>query len=429
MESLLTPSARARENLKPYQFTLGVNRAELPLWVYWIKVVSGLPVRFLLLFFLMVPFLSGESGLIAVMAINLLTLVYLVADRFTTRKEFTWFRSGFDIPLLLYCLFLFYELLRHETSGGPRLDLMGFVWISSVYFVGYAFDLFPGLNRVMNLVFVLCLLTAAALNMEGWMPYLVDSSLEKRETLFPFSFVDRDTAVTLLTVLLPISISAISLTKKSMSYGKWAMLVLSCALGLAYSALTLRIDVVLALTASTVVILFYAHRWLMLVATLVFAAGFFLLPEATTAWKDVNSDERRSHLKEDLAMFSESPWIGVGLSEYHKRFPSEELPSHNNYFQILASQGLVGLSLHLFLILTLLTFTHRLWNDIPQTHFWHRVLALGLIGSQVSVYMLGLFHWTWNDPSLLATTGYLGGLLCYLGEGYGRGLVSDDYCL
>src|SRR5206468_1777859 len=107
-----------------------------------------------------------------------------------------------------------------------------------------------------------------------------------------------------------------------------------------------------------------------------------------------SNEDRRNVWKANIAMFKDHIWTGIGagqneerLDEYYKKLGIESTfggHAHNNYIQMLSTTGLLGFFFYMLFILSFLLMTHRLWGDIPETHFWHRVVALGALGAQIS---------------------------------------------
>ncbi|MBX9769554.1 MAG: O-antigen ligase family protein, partial [Bdellovibrionales bacterium] len=149
--------------------------------------------------------------------------------------------------------------------------------------------------------------------------------------------------------------------------------------------------------------------------------------------------ERKNVWKANLQMFYDHPWFGIGLGqnearlgEYYQRLGVQSEfggHAHNNYFQYLATTGIIGFACYMIFILTLLLATQRLWSEIPRTHFWHRVIALGALGAQVSMHVGGLTQWNFGDAEVNHMFVFIAAVILYLNERYGRGIVPDDYAL
>ena len=95
--------------------------------------------------------------------------------------------------------------------------------------------------------------------------------------------------------------------------------------------------------------------------------------------------ERLAHWQAGWDMFSEHPWLGVGIGNYEPVYPAYALPrwdeplghAHNYYLNIAAEAGLVGLSA--YLILGAAVFWQA-WRAVRRTSgYWQRV-AVGILG-------------------------------------------------
>ncbi len=95
--------------------------------------------------------------------------------------------------------------------------------------------------------------------------------------------------------------------------------------------------------------------------------------------------ERLAHWQAAWGMFSDHPWLGVGLGNYAAVYPAYALPrwsdplghAHNYYLNISAEAGLVGLSAYLLLIAAILW---QAWRAVRRTSgFWQGV-AVGILG-------------------------------------------------
>jgi O-antigen ligase len=84
-------------------------------------------------------------------------------------------------------------------------------------------------------------------------------------------------------------------------------------------------------------------------------------------------------------MFSEHPWLGVGIGNYEPVYPAYALPrwdeplghAHNYYLNIAAETGLVGLSA--YLILWSAVFWQA-WQAVRRTSGYWQGVAVGILG-------------------------------------------------
>lgn len=106
--------------------------------------------------------------------------------------------------------------------------------------------------------------------------------------------------------------------------------------------------------------------------------------------------ERRAHWQAALGMFSDHPWLGVGIGNYAVAYPAYALPhwddplghAHNYYLNVLAEAGLLGLTAYLFLWGAVFW---NVWRTVRRTFgFWQAVVA-GAFGMLVALSIHNFF--------------------------------------
>jgi putative inorganic carbon (HCO3(-)) transporter len=106
--------------------------------------------------------------------------------------------------------------------------------------------------------------------------------------------------------------------------------------------------------------------------------------------------ERMAHWQAALAMWTEHPWLGVGIGNYEPVYPRYALPlwplplghAHNYYLNIAAETGIVGLSAYLFLWLVALVGA---WRATRRAWGWYWGVAVGVLGVLVHLSVHNLF--------------------------------------
>jgi len=144
---------------------------------------------------------------------------------------------------------------------------------------------------------------------------------------------------------------------------------------------------------------------LILLSFVILMGGLQLLPEAITqrfldflpflGGVDIHTTEvtpanfavieRLAHWQAGWDMFSEHPWLGVGIGNYEPVYPAYALPrwdeplghAHNYYLNIAAEAGLVGLSA--YLILWAAVFWQA-WQVVRRTSGYWQGVAVGILG-------------------------------------------------
>ncbi len=106
--------------------------------------------------------------------------------------------------------------------------------------------------------------------------------------------------------------------------------------------------------------------------------------------------ERMAHWQAALAMWTDHPWLGVGIGNYEPVYGRYALPlwpyalghAHNYYLNIGAEAGVVGLGAYLLLWGAALVLA---WRATRRTFGWEWGLALGLLGVLVHLSVHNLF--------------------------------------
>jgi len=106
--------------------------------------------------------------------------------------------------------------------------------------------------------------------------------------------------------------------------------------------------------------------------------------------------ERMAHWQSALSMWTEHPWLGVGIGNYEPVYPSHALPlwplplghAHNYYLNIAAETGVLGLAAYLFLWGAALIGA---WRAARRASGWYWGVALGVLGVLVHLTVHNLF--------------------------------------
>jgi len=106
--------------------------------------------------------------------------------------------------------------------------------------------------------------------------------------------------------------------------------------------------------------------------------------------------ERMAHWQSALDMWTDRPWLGVGIGNYEPVYGRYALPlwplplghAHNYYLNIAAETGILGLAAYLFLWGAALLSA---WRVTRQTSGWVWGVALGILGLLVHLSLHNLF--------------------------------------
>ena len=106
--------------------------------------------------------------------------------------------------------------------------------------------------------------------------------------------------------------------------------------------------------------------------------------------------ERMAHWQAALAMWTDHPWLGVGIGNYEVAYGEYALPlwsdplghAHNYYLNIAAESGVLGLAAYLLLWGTALAVA---WRATASSAGWAWGIALGILGALVHLAVHNLF--------------------------------------
>ena len=106
--------------------------------------------------------------------------------------------------------------------------------------------------------------------------------------------------------------------------------------------------------------------------------------------------ERLAHWQAAWGMFSDRPWLGVGIGNYEPVYSAYSLPgwteplghAHNYYLNIAAEAGLIGLAA--YLVLWGAAFWQA-WNVVRTTEGYWRGVAVGILGALTHLSVHNLF--------------------------------------
>jgi hypothetical protein len=251
----------------------------------------------------------------------------------------------------------------------------------------------------------------------------------------------------LLSTFLPLPLSAWLLETERFSPQRMLALAGGLVIGAAL-LMNLRFEVFWVVLISSLLLIYMTKKkyFLLLLgplALLWFSLDFWdfkqtivthLFDSAIWPW-----EMRQEIIDQQLKLFEGNPWLGIGFNQNFDsliEFFSSQGIAHqgisgapNAYFQLLITTGVLGLSLYLLYVLSSLLTTHRLYSNIPKSHYWHRVFALTSLGVQVAFHVSGLFVWTFGYVSMTYTFAFFLALSAYMAKHYEKGIVPDDQAL
>ena len=455
MSTIVTPSAKSHERVTG-RWLQDIQVQSRKEWaVYYLKVVIGTPIPTLMVAYALLIFLSRAGLEMAAWACATLTAIYIVADRFSRTKEFRFFRIGYDLFLLGYVLMAILCALFADTTMDGLATLGGVRWVLLLYLITYCWELFPGLNRI---YYTMVGMASIAAGYGIWQHFTGVDLI--RDTAVPSapiaghiyfmasSFLNTPEIFgTLLGMILPFSAAAFLLfDRRDSGVERWIALGVSLLLSLAI-LWTYRPGIWMAAGAGIIVtIILHGRNALTLLGSAVVAFaiiyfGFYSSPENTikTVFNGVKQSEveraekQRTQINSQVQIWlhqNESPksiWLGAGNKAIE--IAGYDPGTGNVYFQVLAQSGVLGAGFYLLFLLGFLLATYRAFNEVPKSHYWHRVLLGGALGAQIAFHVAGLYWSTLGEAHAINLFVMIVASVSYLSEHYGRGLVTDDACL
>lgn len=443
--AIITPSAKSHERVTGRWVRDIEFRTPRDWIVYYIKVIFGTPIPYLMWSYVIVTYMSRAGSEIAAWSCALLTLIYIAADRFSSSREIQLFPIGGDIFLLGYTLVCLGSAFMSESPVESLFNLNGARWVVLLYLMTYCWELFPGLNRVFALLFFAsfgaCLygiwqhFTGVDLVRNAELP-----SAPLPSTLF---FIPRglfstpEIFGTLIAMAVPFPIAAyLCAHRKDPRLKRYVPLALGLVLLLGVFW-TYRPGLWAAALTGVLAAAFMQPRRLLgvlLAITVFFAAVTTLSYDSTESLlssvqqsEESRAEKQRAQINSQVELWQSNTWLGAG-SEAEK-VANYDPGTGNVYFHVLAQSGLLGLGFYLLFILGLLLGTYRIFSEVPASHYWHRVFVVGALASQIVFHVSGLFWTTLNEAIAVNLFVLIVSATCYLTEHYSRGLVTDDESL
>lgn len=413
--------------------------------VYYAKSVIGSPIPFLFAAVALLSAATRAGSEIASWTTAFLTLAYIATDRFARTREFSFFRIGADFFLVGLALV---GLVGAVTSSSISLGvatLGDLRWIVLLYAFTYCWELFPGLNRM----FVIMIGAASAVAGYGlWQHFmgldllsgatLGDAPVARHPYFIPTGlFNTPETFGTLLATLIPFPAAAYFLSDKREHWiEKWLPLAIVLLFSVAIMW-TYRPGLWIAAVAGILVSMlmqgkqlgtFFASLALTL-AIVCFAAyeSPSSLLDGVQVSEEARAEKQRAQINTQVEAWQKNVVFGAGHAATEAG--TYDAGTGNVYFHILAQTGVLGAALYLFFVLSFLLGTYRIYQEIPSTHTWHRVMIAGGLGSQIAFHTAGLYWVTFAEALSMNLFILVLSAMSYISEHYSRGLVSDDVSL
>lgn len=456
----LTPSTKAHSVLNPILYAHRDEQTRGPL--FWLKVVVGTPVP-VFMFLYSLSLLTSMSGMeFFGWGASVLTILYIALDLADKNRESRPFMIGVDISLAAFLIFAILGLKFNAPNADLFAELGSLRWILLLYLLSWTLAYFPGINRYFWLIIGAGTIIAGYGIVQHFtgvdLRYELGLRSESAVTPAPFSGSDVYQSVGLMShhltygylfsMVFCFPLAAFLLGRTRGSGFRFLMGISTIIIGVSL-IWTYGRGVWIATLASILFMGAYVSRKALFVILILAAIvggtlyssnhGFRERVDSIWANDNTSNNDRKDLWRANVAMFKEHPWIGVGqhqneirIQEYFQKLGIENSfggHAHNTYLNLLSTTGFFGFASFMLFIIGFLLMTHRLWTEVPKSHYWHRVFVLGALGSQISMHAGGLTQWNFGDAEVnhffifvLATVGYMF-------ERYSQGVVPDDHCL
>ncbi len=458
MATLVTPSAKSHERVTG-RWNQDIKANTKQDWSsYYVKQIAGTPIPWLITVFLFLTFISPLVNDVIAWICALLAVIYIFADRFSRTKEFALFPIGVDVAAGVFITVLVINALfiGHEGLTG----LLTFRWLLLPYFFSYMLELFPGLNNMFQILFGAGMFAAVYGVIQHFVgvEWISGNKLEfaplKEFSYFCVTGFSQYPEVfgSLLAMILPIPVCCyLAAERRNSKALRGLSLLLSFSVMLVIFW-TYRPGIwISSLGAVLICLIIHSRRHLKFVMgmMLFFAVVVGITYQNPSAfWHQIKDREslraavEREHINDLFSQFVQNPFFGIGIHaapDFTRNFSSSETTGSdrtslkeletNVYFELLAQIGVIGTCAYFAMILPFLLFSYRLFQEIPASHFWHRVIAASMTAGQVSFHLSGLYWSTLSHSTLTNLLAFYMAVAAYLHYHYMKGLVPDDYSL
>jgi hypothetical protein len=453
MSTLVTPSAKAHERVTG-RWNQNIQAISKRDWSsYYVKVICGTPISWFITGFLFLSFMNPFANDILAWVCALLTVIYIIADRFSGTKEFSFFPIGVDLAV---GFFIFVVLVNSIfESSETIMSILSFRWILLPYIFAYMLELFPGLNNMLHILFAGALFSSAYAFVQHFTGFeLMSGRALEFAPLKGFSYYCvagfsqlPEVFGSLIAMLLPFPVCCyLSAEKRNSKMMRGGALALSFILMLAIFW-TYRPGIWIASLSGVLICLIVQsqRQFKFMLATIVFFFVTILISyqspqpfiQQIKERESIRAGIERNRINELFAQFSQAPFFGMGIKpgpDFYKQadpltLVESKMMNTNIYFELLAQIGIFGTFAYFAMILPFLLFSYRLFKEIPASHFWHRVMASSITAGQVSFHLSGLYWGTLSHSSVTNLFSFYMAVAAYLHHHYMKGLVPDDRSL
>ena len=455
-----TPSLRAKTKLQNPEIQRKSTIVDHKFLVS-LKNVFGSLVPYLLIIYPITLLASSDVSYRVLFMISSLVFIYIVIDKFCINREIKIFKIGGDTWIWIFMSFVVISVLINLISNfeitKDKLFLQGlpdflyievnrlFVginWIFALYLLTYAFTLFPGINRYINILIFTALVVSIFSIVQHYSGIHISQLFGKVSGAYKFGETDGFQVIgfythhlkyaTCFSFILCFVVAKLLLGNFS-SIKKLAFLVISfvfIASSMLWSyARGPWIATVVAILAMS---LFVSKRIFVisvLSVSVICGSIYFLSPSVQKRANSIVDMEYQSNYErieiwnKHMKAFYENPIFGVGIKNNRKLSGSH---AHNIYIELMSATGLVGLISYLLLILTFLFISYELLLEIPKNNINHRSFVLGALGTQVVLHIAGLTDISFLDSQINRMFIFIIAILLYINHCYKKTVIQED---
>jgi len=383
-------------------------------------------------------------------------VLFIMADRVNLKKDLELHTIGIEIPLAAFLIVVLFGL-RSSPEGSLYSIAQGVGSVGLLFVFTYSLQVLRNLNNLLGGLVVFGFFVAGyaisqhILGMDFIHPDLSLEEIPWGQNLIKPSqgfFSNHIVFGQSFMMITCIPWAAILLSRRS-PWWQNLLYVVSFLVILLSVVFSFGRGAWLALLVALPLMAFFANRkfFLTLLAVIFVCGGIFFNLSSSfrqtsqgifSESPSVNEDRKKLwHI--NLEMFRDHPWVGVGYEQnerlsqsYYDKLEIKNGPIGNarsNYIQLLATTGLLGFAGYVLIIIIFLLMTARLFSIIPETHFWHRVFALGALGAQITFHVGGLTHWSFGEREVQLQFIFWLSLVGYMSQRYFLHIVSDDRSL
>lgn len=414
-----------------------------------LKSILGGPIPLLLVFFSLSLFLHEQSAFVLSVIISTLTLLYILVDRMQNNSEFSFFRLGFDFPIILIVicsLMAYYSAFNLDLSTISK----SLRWAVFLYLFTYTLNLFPSLNRM----FYSLMIVGIGLSIYGIIqsttgtdflygtPGLANFAQAGEQIWLASGFyLNVQLYALIISASACISYSAFICQRyKFEGAGIFYLFLTICSLCALYFTYDARFWFA-CLAALAVISYIKKLRWFILyffALSLVLGSLFQFNSEFRTNTVRALQYQSQLQLIENgnwethLESFKANKWIGTGLALDDTKaleLQANKANFQNSFLQILLQTGILGFAAYCLLMILSVFMCLRLLSEIPRTHYWHQVFVMSCIGFLCCFHISGLGYFNFNYASSRLLLLFFIACISHMSHAYGKGIVPDDRIL